>query len=58
MIYRFPNPLAGPTPLLCPGDVLEPDKVLGILLKKLSQLSRPPDLPASVLVRFRKWNFP
>ena len=36
MIYSFTNPVEGPAPFLCAGDVLEPDKILRISFQKLS----------------------
>jgi hypothetical protein len=58
MFYSFTNPVAGPTPFLCPCDVLEPDKVVRIPLKKLSQPSYRSGLPALILACLSKWTFP
>jgi hypothetical protein len=54
MINSFTNPVAGPTPFLCPRDILEPDKILRVPLQKLSQPGYCTDFPKLIPWDFAK----
>jgi hypothetical protein len=58
MIYSFTNPVDGPAPFLCTGDVLEPDKILRVFFEKLPHSVHGPRLLVFIPPHLPEWHFP